>query len=59
MCISARWMISGQAFLNEDDMPQLRLSPTYRRLLGLRMLQTATVRNYVKERFFYGCGAIE
>jgi RNA polymerase sigma-54 factor len=30
------------AFLNEDDMPQLRLSPTYRRLL---------VRNYVKERF--------
>src|SRR5207302_11259479 len=22
-----------QAFLNEDDMPQLRLSPTYRRLL--------------------------
>jgi len=23
-----------EVFLNEDDMPQLRLSPTYRRLLA-------------------------
>ena len=28
-----------QAFLNEDDMPQLRLSPTYRRLLVQRRLR--------------------
>src|SRR6266851_3116721 len=39
-----------QAFLNEDDMPQLRLSPTYRRLL-VRDAADRDVRNYVKERF--------
>src|SRR5579885_1186721 len=39
-----------QAFLNEDDMPQLRLSPTYRRLLT-RDAADKDVRNYVKERF--------
>jgi RNA polymerase sigma-54 factor len=37
-------------FLNEDDMPQLRLSPTYRRLLA-RDAADREVRNYVKERF--------
>jgi len=36
--------------LNEDDMPQLRLSPTYRRLLA-RDAADRDVRNYVKERF--------
>src|ERR1700693_2855916 len=39
-----------QVFLNEDDMPQLRLSPTYRRLLQ-REAADREVRNYVKERF--------
>jgi RNA polymerase sigma-54 factor len=39
-----------QAFLNEDDMPQLRLSPTYRRLLA-KDAADRDVRNYVKERF--------
>src|SRR5262250_2454361 len=39
-----------QAYLNEDDMPQLRLSPTYRRLLA-RDAADRDVRNYVKERF--------
>ena len=39
-----------EAFLNEDDMPQLRLSPTYRRLL-VRDAADRDVRNYVKERF--------
>src|SRR6202007_1694046 len=39
-----------QVFLNEDDMPQLRLSPTYRRLLA-RDAADREVRNYVKERF--------
>src|SRR6202451_1836307 len=39
-----------QAFLNEDDMPHLRLSPTYRRLLA-RDAADRDVRNYVKERF--------
>jgi RNA polymerase sigma-54 factor len=39
-----------QAFLNEDDMPQLRLSPTYRRLL-VKDASDRDVRNYVKERF--------
>src|ERR1700746_1492500 len=39
-----------QAHLNEDDMPQLRLSPTYRRLL-VRDAADKEVRNYVKERF--------
>jgi len=41
---------SWQVFLNEDDMPQLRLSPTYRRLL-VRDAADKEVRNYVKERF--------
>jgi RNA polymerase sigma-54 factor len=39
-----------QVFLNEDDMPQLRLSPTYRRLLA-RDAADRDVRSYVKERF--------
>ena len=39
-----------QVLLNEDDMPQLRLSPTYRRLL-VRDAADKDVRNYVKERF--------
>ena len=39
-----------QAHLNEDDMPQLRLSPTYRRLL-VKDAADRDVRNYVKERF--------
>src|SRR5258708_3048948 len=39
-----------QAFLNEDDMPQLRLSPTYRRLL-VKDAADRDVRNYAKERF--------
>ena len=39
-----------QALLNEDDMPQLRLNPTYRRLL-VRDAADKDVRNYVKERF--------
>jgi RNA polymerase sigma-54 factor len=39
-----------QVFLNEDDLPQLRLSPVYRRLLA-RDAADRDVRNYVKERF--------
>ena len=39
-----------QVFMNEDDLPQLRLSPTYRRLLA-RDAADREVRNYVKERF--------
>ena len=39
-----------QVFLNDDDMPQLRLSPTYRRLLS-RDAADRDVRTYVKERF--------
>ena len=39
-----------QVFLNDDDMPQLRLSPVYRRLLA-RDAADREVRNYVKERF--------
>ncbi len=39
-----------QVFLNDDDMPQLRLSPVYRRLLA-RDAADRDVRNYVKERF--------
>ncbi len=39
-----------QVFLNEDDLPQLRLSPTYRRLLA-RDAADRDVRNYVKEKF--------
>src|ERR1700730_10041909 len=41
---------AGKVFLNEDDTPQLRLSPTYRRLL-VRDAADKEVRNYVKERF--------
>src|SRR5271169_1125231 len=39
-----------QVFMNEDDVPQLRLSPVYRRLLQ-RGKADREVRNYVKERF--------
>jgi RNA polymerase sigma-54 factor len=39
-----------QVFMNDDDVPQLRLSPTYRRLLA-RDAADRDVRNYVKERF--------
>jgi RNA polymerase sigma-54 factor len=39
-----------QILMNEDDLPQLRLSPVYRRLLD-RAVATREVRNYVKERF--------
>jgi RNA polymerase sigma-54 factor len=39
-----------QVFMNEDDLPQLRLSPVYRRLLA-RDAADREVRNYVKERF--------
>jgi RNA polymerase sigma-54 factor len=39
-----------QVFMNEDDLPQLRLSPIYRRLLA-RDAADREVRNYVKERF--------
>src|SRR6202453_2696045 len=36
--------------MNDDDLPQLRLSPVYRRLLA-RDAADRDVRNYVKERF--------
>ena len=39
-----------QVFMNDDDLPQLRLSPTYRRLL-VHGAADRDVRNYVKERF--------
>ncbi|HLE35808.1 MAG TPA: hypothetical protein VI699_01535, partial [Candidatus Acidoferrales bacterium] len=39
-----------QVFMNDDDVPQLRLSPIYRRLLA-RDAADRDVRNYVKERF--------
>ncbi|HEX4075486.1 MAG TPA: RNA polymerase factor sigma-54 [Candidatus Acidoferrales bacterium] len=39
-----------QVFMNDDDLPQLRLNPTYRRLLS-RDAADRDVRNYVKERF--------
>ncbi len=39
-----------EAFMNDDDVPQLRLSPVYRRLLA-RDAADRDVRNYVKERF--------
>jgi len=39
-----------KVFVNEDDMPQLRLSPIYRRLLA-RDAADREVRTYVKERF--------
>jgi RNA polymerase sigma-54 factor len=44
--VSDEWQI----FMNEDDLPQLRLSPVYRRLLA-RDAADREVRNYVKERF--------
>ena len=37
-------------FMNDDDLPQLRLSPIYRRLLA-RDSADKDVRNYVKEKF--------
>lgn len=39
-----------QVVLSEDDLPQLRLSPLYRRLLD-RRAAPPEVRSYVKERF--------
>lgn len=39
-----------QVFMNDDDVPQLRLNPTYKRLLS-RDAADRDVRNYVKERF--------
>src|ERR1700732_3354533 len=39
-----------QVFMNDDDLPQLRLNPTYRRLLA-RDAADRDVRKYVKERF--------
>jgi len=39
-----------KVFFNEEDLPQLRLSPVYRRLLA-RDAADREVRNYVKERF--------
>src|SRR5580692_3662422 len=39
-----------QVFMNDDDVPQLRLSPVYRRLMA-RDAADREVRNYVKERF--------
>jgi RNA polymerase sigma-54 factor len=36
--------------MNEDDLPQLRLNPTYKRLLS-RDVAEKDVRNYVKERY--------
>jgi RNA polymerase sigma-54 factor len=39
-----------QVFMNDDDLPQLRLNATYRRLLA-RDAADRDVRNYVKERF--------
>ncbi|MEE9235310.1 MAG: RNA polymerase factor sigma-54 [Candidatus Acidoferrales bacterium] len=39
-----------QVRLNEDELPQLRLSPLYRRLLD-RRTASSDVRSYVRERF--------
>src|SRR5580704_3241069 len=39
-----------QALMNDDDLPQLRLNPMYRRLLA-RDAADRDARNYVKERF--------
>jgi RNA polymerase sigma-54 factor len=39
-----------RVYMNDDDVPQLRLNPTYRRLLS-RDAADRDVRNYVKERF--------
>ncbi|HEV2386888.1 MAG TPA: RNA polymerase factor sigma-54 [Candidatus Acidoferrales bacterium] len=43
--VSGEW----QAFLNDDEVPQLRISPTYSRLLA-RGAADRDVRNYVRER---------
>jgi RNA polymerase sigma-54 factor len=37
--------------LNDDDLPQLRLNPQYRKLLDRDAEPNKEVRNYVKERF--------
>jgi len=37
--------------LNDDDLPQLRLNPEYRRMLDRGQEPNKEVRNYVKERF--------
>ena len=39
-----------QVYMTDDDVPQLRLNPTYRRLLA-RDAADRDVRHYVKERF--------
>ena len=39
------------AVLNEDGMPQLRISPVYRRLLDKRGKNSEETRAYVKEKF--------
>ena len=39
-----------QILINEDDVPQLRLNPSYRRLLD-RAVSAKDVRNYIKERY--------
>ncbi|MGB6267148.1 MAG: RNA polymerase factor sigma-54 [Candidatus Acidiferrales bacterium] len=44
--VDGEWAV----FMSEDDLPQLRLNPTYRRLLS-RDAADRDVRNYVKERF--------
>lgn len=41
------WLIE----INDDDLPQLRLNPQYRRLLDRDQEPNKEVRNYVKERF--------
>src|ERR1700758_97813 len=40
-----------QGFMNDDDLPQLRFSPTYRRPPAPGAGADRDVRNYVKERF--------
>jgi RNA polymerase sigma-54 factor len=37
--------------LNDDDLPQLRLNPQYRKMLDRDQEPSKEVRNYVKERF--------
>ena len=39
------------ATLNEDGLPQLRISPVYRRLLDKNSQNSAETRSYVKEKF--------
>jgi len=41
---------NGWSMMNEDDVPQLRLNPAYKRLLS-RDTQDKDTRNYVKERY--------